>query len=593
MRSGKEAAGSRLRTALVCAGLGLAAVAPLLGTLRTDGFIHDDRWIVAGNPLLSGGWKSVGALFTTGYWEAARGKSASVQEYRPVLMLTFLLQRMLTGAEPGPMHAVNLILHGLASILVFLALAGRMDGVAAAVAAVVFAVLPVHTEAVASLTGRSEVLAAALMLGAWLALDRKPPASTASRVAAGCSLYAAAMLTKEHAVLFPMFLALSDRASGLGAPWSRERRGVYCALLGCVILYGALRLTVLSHAAQVGTPYFADTSRLSALLTLSRFAALRYLWPSLSGEGSCPDYSRPLIPDAGPSDSFAWLCLAGLAFLACAAAMDLFRRRPAGKGAPWSFWALAPCVFLLPTSHLLVPLDTLGAERFLYFPSIGLAALMGLLWKKASAAAPWPAGLAAAALVAWYASSTAGKNEVWVSDLSYYAAAVDCNPVSARAHSALGQALVVRGRVEEGKLHLMKAIGLGPRIPQPYYNLARLAWDRRDYAGAESLLRRCLELDPMSPEAWVLLAVVAEKLGKASDSAAALARALAIHPGDPLAHYNFARLCLSRGLASEAAEHFSRFLELAPDDPQAAEIAGLVSRLNPAADDLSSRSKVR
>mgnify|MGYP001586261319 FL=1 len=532
-------------------------------TLAARGFIRDDRWIIAENPLMRQGWRAVPALLTTGYWEAAMGPAAPIQEYRPLLSLTFLLQRQMTGLSKAPMHAVNLILHILVCLLLWEALRRRMKAFAAAAAAAIFAVLPVHAEAVCALTGRSELLSAALILGAWLQFEQR-------RLAAGCALFSAALLTKEHAFLFPVLLALSDWVFHGRLPWHRDARRTYGALAACAVAGLTLRWLFLSAAFHGGVAYFT-TGRLIAALTYARFALRHYLWPSLTGADLCADFSRPLIPDEAASSLAGWACLLALAVLAALAVRALSRRRP------WAFWALAPLVFLLPTFHLVMPLDTLGAERLLYLPSIGLAALLGLLWQRWRARAATTATLALAATLCWYTWATIQRSQAWGSEGAYYEAAISCNPVSSRARSGLGVALARSGRTQEARGRLLEAIGLDAALSPPYYNLAHLAWSEGDDAEARRRLRQALERDTSVSDSWVLLAVIEQTGGRLAEARAALERALILQPMNAAAEFNLGRLCLLDGRAAEAPAHFARFVALAPDDPDAPVARGLAA----------------
>ncbi|MEQ1919301.1 MAG: hypothetical protein ABL955_08890, partial [Elusimicrobiota bacterium] len=208
-------------------------------TLKQRAYLHDDAEIIKANALLEAGTAGAGTLVATGYWEGARGVSAPVHEYRPLLMLSYLAQRLTTGRDARPMHAVNVLLHALTCGLVFLVLRRRLSAEAAAAGALAFAVMPTHAEAVASLTGRSELLTAGLLLGAWLLLE-KP--LTNRRFAAGVALFTAALYVKEHALLFPIFLALSDWTFDGERPWSPPRRRVHAALLASIGAYLILRL---------------------------------------------------------------------------------------------------------------------------------------------------------------------------------------------------------------------------------------------------------------------------------------------------------------------------------------------------------------
>lgn len=537
----------------------LLCLAAFGGTATQRAYLHDDSWIVDRNALLDAGAAGAKDLVSTGYWEAAQGAAARVHQYRPLLMLTFLAQRLTTGRDARPMHAANVLLHALACVLVLLVLSRKLPPAAAYAGALAFAVMPSHAEAVAALTGRSELLVFDLLLGAWLLLERPV---TGRRLAAGGGLFCAALFVKEHALLFPLFLALSDWTFDRALPWSRERLRVHAALLAAIAACLLLRLGVLSIPFAGGEPYFAD--RLTAALTVSRFAFTSYLWPSLTGQGLCPDFARPLIPDSPRGDPASWPPLLMLGALYASGAAALLRRR-----ARWAFWLCAPSVFLLPTIHVLAPLDTIGAQRFLYLPSLGLAAGLGAAWARAHAARPrlaLAAGLLALAGQAWACASFSSS---WRDGLAYYETVIACNPVSGRARAAYGAELLLAGRPAEGDAQLAEAVRLAPGLALPYYNLARRAWERGDAAEAARRIAESLERDPGSPDAWTLSALIAQARGRPGEAESSLRRALALAPWSPAANFNLARLELASGRRAEARAHLRAFARFAPGDPDA------------------------
>ncbi|MBI2387560.1 MAG: tetratricopeptide repeat protein [Elusimicrobia bacterium] len=541
----------------------LAGYATILGQ---RGYVHDDAHLVGGNVLLDAGLGGLEGLLGKGIWEAADGSGARVYGlskpvlYRPLLMLTFLAQNLTTGRDARPLRAANLLLHAAACWLLLIVLRGRLPAGAALAAAAAFAVLPTHVEAVAAVTGRSELLSAVLLLGAWLLLDRR---SSPVRTAGGVALFTAALFVKEHALLFPILVAASDWTFDGAKPWSRGRRGVHAALLGSIALYLVVRLALAGVPFSGGVPYFGD--RLTAALTVARFAFARYLWPSLTGAGLCPDFARPLIPDARPGSPWSWPPLLGLAALYAFGLWALLARR-----ARWAFWLCAPSVFLLPTIHVLTPLNEIGAQRFLYLPSLGLAAGLGVLWTRARATAPRTALASGLLLLAGGAWACAAYARAWRGGIPYYERVLACNPVSARARAAYGMELILAGRAAEGQAQFAESIRLAPGLALPYYNLARLAWERGDAAETERRIAEALERDPTVADAWVLAGLVAEKRGRFAGSEAALRRALALSPWNPAANFNLARLELASGRAAEAIPHLRAFARYAPRDPDAA-----------------------
>jgi len=539
-----------------------AALASYGVVLFGRGWPRDDRWLILEHPLLRAGLPGARELLTSGYVEPLLGARTPIHEWRPVLSLTFLLQRLTTGFAPFPLHAVNLLLHAAVAVLVFEVLRRRFPARAAAAGAALYAVLPVHAEVVAYLTSRSEQLAALSVLGAWLILGA-PARVSPRRAALGALVYAAGALSKESAFLFPLFLMLADWTFAGEAPWSPARRRVYAALGVAAALVLAGRAAVLPALASGGVPYFAGTPPLARVLTLARFWIWDYARPAALGLGLCADFSRPLIADARADDLAAWACL-----LAVAAAFALAARAAARRRA-WGFWLLGPCLFLLPTSQLLMNLDVIGAQRFLYLPALALAAAAAAAFARAQSLRPRSARAVAGAVLIALGARAAARAADWRDEEAYDRAAVACNPVSAKARSALALDALRAGRAAEGETGLFAALALDPSLYDASYNLARLAYERGDFAAARSRLDAALRAAPDESDGLVLAALLSEKVGRVGDSARLLARAVAVRPDDPAARYDDARALAALGRVDEAEAQLRAYLRLVPDDADA------------------------
>jgi len=555
--------------------IGAAALAAFGASLFARGWPRDDRWLILEHPLLRAGWRGARELLLSGYVQPLMGSETPIHEWRPVLSLTFLLQRVATGFAPMPFHAVNLALHAAASLLVFEVLRRRLDARAAAAGALFFAVLPVHAEVVAYLSSRSELLAALSVLGAWLLLG-SPESPSPRRIAAGTLVYLAGALSKEHVLLFPLFLALADWTFAGRLPRDPDRRRVYLALSAAATLVLVGRALILPHAAGGGVSYFSGTPFLARLLTLAKFWLWSYARPLVAGVGLCSDFSRPLIPDARLDDVRAWTALLAAAAVSAAAARAVVRRRA------WGFWLLGPCLFLLPTSHLLMNLDTLGAQRFLYIPAVGAAAGAGALFAWAESRRALAARAAFACALIWLGGRAAARAEDWSDDVAYYRAAVACNPVSAKARSGLGLAYLRAGRDAEGERELKTALNLNPGLYDAADNLARRSYDRGDWASARIFLDRARASRPDAPDGLTLEAVLDEHEGRLDAAAAALTRSVAVRPDDPVARFDLARALALRGRPREAAAQLREYLRLEPDAPDAAAAQEWLARLSAA-----------
>ncbi len=168
------------------------AVAVYVPTARY-GFVEDDRAVVAANPRAHSIPQAVRA-FDQPYW--------GDEFYRPLTVLSFAVDWTVSGGRAGWLHLMNALWHGVASVLVALLLASALSPAAAVAGGLLFALHPVHTEAVAGLVGRAEVLAAAGMFGAVLCARRR-------RWVAAVACAAAAMLSKEHGVITGVLIVLA------------------------------------------------------------------------------------------------------------------------------------------------------------------------------------------------------------------------------------------------------------------------------------------------------------------------------------------------------------------------------------------------
>jgi hypothetical protein len=169
--------------------LALAVLALLAyANALANGFVLDDRGIVLDNPLVrepGTAWRA----FLTPYWPAAIGGG----QYRPLGILSFVLDGAIAGPSAMWYHAVNVAWHAAATVLLWVWIRGFLAPAGALVAAALFAVHPVHVEAVANVVGRLELMAAAFIFAALVAHRRGSWFAPL--------LFACALLSKEHAVV--------------------------------------------------------------------------------------------------------------------------------------------------------------------------------------------------------------------------------------------------------------------------------------------------------------------------------------------------------------------------------------------------------
>jgi len=593
------------------AALALPAVLAIVLHLPALGhdFVFDDRGVILENPLM----RDMGDLprLVAAPWWAGAGRDAGL--WRPLTIATFALDRALAGGfRPEWFHAVNILLHGVVTWLLTLVALDIGGGVVAAlVTGMLFAVHPVHVEAVVGIVGRAELLAAAATLAA-LRLHRRA-LSSGGRAAVAATVLAplaafAAMLSKESAFVVPLLAWLFERAAPLPAGGARRRRSLWLGHGTALATALALRCVVLGGIGPpAGIPLVDNPAasagpvdgRLTALACVTRYAGL-LLWPMRLSA----DYSYDQIPIVRFPGDLRAVVGAILVVGVVALGIALLRRRPAA-----GFSLLFVAVTMTPVVNLAVFVGTLLAERLLYLPSAGVCLLAGcLVAPPRTARARKVAVAVVTALVVAGTARTWARLPDWRDDFALYRSAAEVSPRSARirynlgnawlrqrrhaeaeaeyrraleiypvfadAQANLGMALLQQGRPAEALPILADAAARLPRNAEVAVNLgsAHRALGQADRAEAE--FRRAIALDPEAATAWNNLGSMLLSRGEVNAAVAALERAVAAVPGAAIYHVNLGDGLRAAGRDDEALGEFDRAAGLDPGLGEARRAAG-------------------
>jgi len=418
-----------------------------------NAFVYDDWAFIVHHPAVTDGpWHRA---WTEPTWPRAIG---SDKLYRPLTTWSYRLNVTLfgdTSPQARRFHAVNLALHALAAAGVALAawrLAGRTE--AAWAAGLLFAAHPIHTEAVVTGYGRSELLAGCF--GAWLLTCRlrAPRAGRPGtwRQVIHTLLFAAAVMSKENAVLLWPALAVIDawhyrripagQRPGLRA-WFSGVAGplhVGCAL-ACAAFF-TLRCRVFGWVYTLAPEALnAWASPMSFAGPAERvFTPFRLLWLTaellVRPSRLCPVWS---VPSLSPADRLAPDVLGGMLLAAgLLAGVVLLWRRRALEGAVLAGLGitLSLPLHVIPVAHWLF------AERWLYLPTVFLAAGVGAAVARGGLSAALAAAAGAVALLPAGWSYTAAFRD----DLTLHQETVLRHPDSFQGNKNLAYILLVMDR---------------------------------------------------------------------------------------------------------------------------------------------------
>jgi len=457
------------------AGLWLAAafLLPNLGALAC-GFVFDDRVLIVENEALHlHSLRQIAHLWTSGYWPDPRGQEL----YRPVSeTLWALVWAMGGGAHPALYHAVGLAL-GLAVVLLLYRFLVEFHAPprVAFIAALLFALFPIHTEATTSVVGSAELLAAAFALGALILYSRGHPVPA-------LALFALAVFSKESAATFA--------ALPLAFPFVRARESprFRTPLLAGAGAAAVVTLALVAHRAVSRGSLIPPIDNPMALvgagprILTALWVQCLYVFKTVLPLTLSADYSYKQIPLVmGLADARAWAGLA-LAGAAIVAALGLRQLRPA---------VLAYAVLFSATANVLFPIGTMMGERLVYAPSLGLALLLAILLARSR---HWRAVLVAVALL--YGARTAVRNLDWLNADRFYTRMAETSPASAKAQYSLGTLRAARGDDASAILAYDRAIAIYPPYPEAYLNRGNAFARLGRTAEAMASYRQCLRFEP-------------------------------------------------------------------------------------------------
>jgi hypothetical protein len=540
----------------------LACFLVYLPSLRA-GFIWDDDVLITGNPLVA----SPSGL--PGIWSGQFNP-----DYFPVTSTLFWLEYRLWGANPFGYHFVNILLHGVAVLLLWrLLLCLRLP--AAWGAALLFAVHPVAVATVAWVAEGKNTLATALALAATLLFladrdqpppdPRQPRRAVSYRFAAALFCFLLALLSKTAVVMLPVALLL--------CLWWRAGRVtrsdlarlspffVLSLIMGLVTVWFQAHRAIEGAEVPIGSLFDRFCSSGKAIC----FYAFKVVAPVHLGV-IYPAWTHSPLPGLD--------ALAALSVIGSFAVAWRFRTAWWGRGFLFGFGA-----FVL----LLLPILGLAKMYFFVFAPVadhleyvalpaGIALVvsgfdriisdgMGAFRK------PGPWGLALVAVAFGWLSWT--QCAFYMNQKSLWNYALLQNPRSFRAQLGCALVLLDEGRVAEAAEHARLAVQENPRFLKARLNYALILDQARQYDQAISEFTEALKIDPNLPDAHVALGNVFFETGRFDRARIEYDEAVRLDPRSAEAHNNLGAALLKDGLIPEARIQFEAALKLNPEHAQA------------------------
>ncbi|XP_076324037.1 protein O-mannosyl-transferase Tmtc3-like isoform X3 [Tachypleus tridentatus] len=467
------------------------------------GFVFDDMSAVRDNrdlrpetPLIS--------LFWNDFWGTPIHKEHSHKSYRPLCVLTFRLNYMLSELEPMSYHLLNIILHVIVCLQFFGVTQLFLPECACFVAAILFAIHPVHTEAVTGVVGRAEILSSVLFLLAFSSYSKatRRPHHTEWLPLLHCVIFVtAATLCKEQGItvvglccIYEVFVVQKLRLSDLlyvgqnvmaskaqPPPWLREMMLRLTVLILCALGLLIGRFQIMGAQLPVFTRFDNPAAVASSPV---RQLTYNYLlgvntWLVLFPFSLCCDWTMgtiPLIESFTDPRNFATIAI----YLTLILLVGSILFSDDGHSEVVTMGLAFTVLPFLPASNLFFPVGFVVAERVLYTPSMGLCLLVAYGWHLLMERIRWKPVVwtMLTVLIISHSLKTIVRNCDWKTEYSIFMAGLKVNQQNAKLYNNVGHALEGEGKFKEALEYFLQAscvqnddIGAHINVGRTYNNL--------------------------------------------------------------------------------------------------------------------------
>ena len=485
---------------------------------------------------------------------------------RPAVNISYAIDRTLWGPSPAGFHVTNVLLHMLNVALLFeLVRRGTGRVVSAFIAAALFAVHPMMTQAVGYISGRAEVLCTTFFLAALAAARRWMLGGRAVWLLATFVLWLLALASKETAAVFAAVILLYDRLLLTGTPEDRKRRllWLHVPVLGVTVLAVAGRLAVLTMLEHPGPVHLDWSLGLLELDVLRRYVTMLIL------PGGQTIFHE-LTPVHGWLDARVLMALALLGLLGAMAWMLRHAEGIVTLGVCWFLLAFVPHAALV-----ILDRGEPMAEQRVYLASCGLFMAFGavvgslehrLRWNERRLARILFRAMVVLAL-AMFGMHTLLRNAVWGNPVMLWSEAVDRAPGAWAAQLGLGEALHDAGRHDEAIGAFTVAVEARPQEPAIYAKLGVCLMEVRDLKAAAAAFDRLRELSPRSPDGTNGLGALALIAGEPERARVLYEESLLYDPWNVPARLGLAKVEELQGNVEGALRRCQEIRDLAPETP--------------------------
>lgn len=571
----QKSAGPAWRTAAV-ASLSLVLLCIVtFGNSLSGGFVWDDEVQVVKNPAIRALVNIPGAFLHSFWGFLAPNEQSRTNFYRPLQTVVYTLGYWWAPLSPVPDHLISLGFHIAACLFLYgICMQLSFSRTISWIAAAIFAVHPVHTEAVAWIAAVPDVACGAFYLAALWAFLKYRSQPKAVWILLSSLLYLAALFSKEMAITFPLLILFLTFLPDLRLPKLRDKAIALLSYAAVTIPYLTLRVHALGFLATSRTP--AQAGWLD-WITLGILALGEYIWYSVI---PFPLVAFHLIALPLASRLGSTMLAAVLVGLVATMAWRLRHKFPR-----LPIWLAAFAILLIPVFYFKGISSAFLAERYLYIPSAAAVLAAATVLSRLSARTAWYVG---SSVIAIFAIMSIGRNQDWSSDESLYTADLRTDPDIAHFQINLASILLsckddagARRRFNEAERSLANPayMQLGDDPYRAEVGLGALDARAHNYTRARQHFERALQIYPQGDWGYLYLGgIYMEQDNDYPKAIEYFEKAIRLNVMNEVARDYLGIAMLNQGNYKEAAEDFRQALEINPTDEDARQHLALATQ---------------
>lgn len=577
----------------------------LYGNTLTFDYALDDAIVITGNEFTKQGFSGIKDLFTKDsfhgfFGEAGKDKLVKGGRYRPLTMVMFAIEQGIFGNQAFIHHLINILLYALTGFFIFLTLLHLVNFPKkketvfwiSFSAALLFIAHPIHTEAVANIKGRDEIMALLGSLGALYLLskanfDKLSPL----QLMFACLSFFVGLLSKENAITFVAVIPLT--AYLVFNHSLIKSITISIPFLATAILFLILRTAVIGwdmgaapSMELMNNPYlkivdnrYVPYSGAEKLATIS-FTLWKYIQLLVFPHPLTHDYYPNHISVKTFSNPLSILGL--LSYLS----LILFSIWGVLKKVKWTILPAYYIITISIVSNIFFPVGTHMSERFIYMPSLAFSIGTALiLWHKTWFGKDKISMALLALLLISYSVKTVMRNPVWKNNYALFTTDALTSVKSAKVNNAAGGVILdhisdmpegpdKNKEIERAHVFLSNAIKEHPNYVNAYLLKGNAFFYQNKFNEAAQYFQTCQRIDPSHQESAENLFLTyrsagryyGEKENNLSLSLDYLQKALALRPQDFETNRLLGTCYGIMGQHQNAIQYFRKCTELQPEN---------------------------